>query len=150
MRIAFGADHAGFEMKEYLRDTLKGRGIEVLDIGTHYPTPADYPDYAVQVAELVARGDANFGVLLCGSGIGMSIVANKIKGVRAALCLIPEYAELARKHNNANVLCMSGRFLSCEVALRVLDKFLETPFDGDNPAGARHKRRVEKIMALDR
>ncbi len=150
MKIAIGCDHAGFDMKEFLRDELKGEGFSVEDVGTHYPTPADYPDYAEKVALSVASGDADFGVLICGTGLGMSISANKIDGIRAALCLSPEYAELARRHNNANVLCLAGRFLKNEIALEILKIFLETAFDGDVPKNKRHKRRVDKIMALEK
>ncbi len=150
MKIAFGCDHAGFDMKEFLRDELKSEGFSVEDFGTHYPTPADYPDYAEKVALSVAAGNADFGVLICGTGLGMSISANKIDGIRAALCLTPEYAKLARQHNNANVLCLGGRFLERKQAYKILKTFLETAFDGDISKGARHKRRVDKIMALEK
>ena len=149
MKIAIGSDHAGFDMKEYLRDLLKSEGYVVEDVGTHYPTPADYPDYAEKVGQLVGSGGADFGILICGTGLGMSIAANKIKNVRAALCLSEEYAELARRHNNANVLCLGGRFLNGENSAKILKKFLATPFDGENKNGERHRRRVEKISSLE-
>ena len=145
MKVAFGSDHAGFSLKEFLRDNLKSRGFEVLDLGTYYPTPADYPVYARKVAETVASGDADFGVLICGTGLGMSITANKISGIRAGLCMSIDYAELARKHNNANVICLGARFIEKEKALSILEKFFSTDFDGDKPGGERHRRRVSEI-----
>ena len=149
MKIAFGSDHAGFATKDFLCAKMNERGIEAIDLGPNAPIPVDYPDYAAKVAKLVAAGGADFGVLVCGTGIGMSIAANKFKGVRAALCLTPEYAQLARRHNNANILCTSGRFITAEQALVILEQFICTQFDGDTEQGLRHKTRVEKISEIE-
>ncbi len=145
MRIAIGNDHAGFELKEFLRDRLKSFGYEVEDLGCHYPTSCDYPVYAHRVARAVAAGEFEFGILICGTGLGMSMSANKIKGIRAALCRDATFAELARRHNNANILCLAGRFTEPDDALEITLRFLTTGFDGDTPQGQRHKRRVELI-----
>ncbi|MCD6594596.1 ribose 5-phosphate isomerase B [bacterium] len=145
MKIAFGSDHAGFALKEFLRDSFKFKGFEVIDLGTYYPTPADYPIYAKKVAGTVLSNNADFGVLICGTGLGMSITANKIAGIRAGLCMSVEYAELARKHNNANVICLGSRFIENDKALKIVEKFISTGFDGDKPNGERHKRRVAEI-----
>ena len=149
MKIALGSDHAGFFLKEYLRDRLKSEGFDVVDLGTHYPDPADYPIYAQKVARTVLAGEADFGVLICKTGLGMSIAANRFKGIRAGLCLTPEYAEMARRHNNANIICFGAGYIDKNEAYDILMKFLTTPFDGDKPAGARHKRRVELIDKTD-
>jgi len=145
MNIAFGSDHAGFALKEFLRDTFKNLGIQVIDLGTHYPTPADYPVFAKKVGDYVAEGKADFGILICGSGLGMSISANKVAGIRAAFCPDEIYAELARRHNNANILCLGSRFIKREKAFSIADKFLKISFDGNKPQGERHKRRVQII-----
>lgn len=138
--IPIAADHAGFEMKEQLESWLKERGYEVQDLGTDSPASSDYADYAHPLADMVSRGDVQRGVLLCGSGLGMSYVANRYPHVRAAVVWSPEIAELSRKHNDANVLVLPARFLSPEDAGRILDVFLSTDFEG-----GRHVRRVEKI-----
>lgn len=150
MKIALGSDHAGFNVKEYLCNVLKARGVDVVDLGTHYPTPSDYPDYARYVGNTVANGDADFGVLICSTGIGMSVAANKVNGVRAALCANTHSAELARKHNNANILCIGAKFCTKEQAIAMLEKFITTPFDGDTKKGERHRRRVQKIAEIER
>lgn len=139
-RIPIAADHAGYELKEQLRDRLRARGFEVQDLGTDSPSSTDYPDYAHPVADMVSRGDAQRGVLLCGTGLGMSYVANRYPHVRAAVAWTPEVAALARKHNDANVLVLPARFLSADDAGRILDVWLETGFEG-----GRHERRVDKI-----
>ena len=138
--IPIAADHAGYELKEQLRERLRARGFEVHDLGTDSPSSTDYPDYAHPVADMVSRGDAQRGVLLCGTGLGMSYVANRYPHVRAAVAWAPEIAELARKHNDANVLVLPARFLSADDAERILDVWLETGFEG-----GRHERRVDKI-----
>ncbi|RKZ34270.1 ribose 5-phosphate isomerase B [bacterium] len=148
MKIALGSDHAGFELKEYIRDTLKSRGIRVIDLGTHYPTPADYPVYAKKVAKTIRNSQADFGILICGTGLGMSISANHIDGIRAALCPDTQYAILAREHNNANVLCLGARFISQKLALEIVDVFISTDFLGNFPQGKRHKKRVALIDQL--
>jgi ribose 5-phosphate isomerase B len=145
MKIALGADHAGFELKEKLRRYLQQRGIAVDDRGTLSPASVDYPDYAQLVSEDVINERADFGILVCGSGIGMSIAANKVPGIRAVNAHDETEAHLAREHNNANVLTLGGRFLDESAAQRIIDKWLSTPF-----AGGRHAQRVDKIAAIER
>lgn len=139
-RIPIGADHAGFELKEKLKAVLVGLGYDVVDVGTHSSASTDYADYAHPVAEAVETGKARRGVLLCGSGLGMSYAANRHRHVRAAVAWTPEIAELARKHNDANVLVLPARFVSEEDGVTILKTWLDTPFEG-----GRHERRVEKI-----
>jgi ribose 5-phosphate isomerase B len=138
--IPIAADHAGFEMKEQLEERLKARGYEVKDLGTDSSASTDYADFAHPLADMVSRGDVKRGVLLCGTGLGMAYAANRHPHVRAAVVWSPEIAELARKHNDANVLVLPSRFLSPEDAEKILDVFLSTDFEG-----GRHVRRVEKI-----
>lgn len=144
MNIAIGADHAGFDQKEQLKAYLQTQGFTVEDKGCYSQDRVDYPDFAKQVGEAVAKGEADYGVLVCGTGIGMAIAANKVPGVRAANVVTPEFAALAREHNNANVVTVSGRFVDIETNVRILDAFLTTEF-----AGGRHECRVNKIMELD-
>ena len=144
MKIAMGADHAGFELKNQLGDVLRQTGHEVCDFGTNSAESTDYPDYASCVAKAVASGTVERGVLVCGSGVGMSIAANKVRGVRAALGVTLEEVKLTRAHNNANVLTLGARFTDPIVAQELLRAFLETPFDG-----GRHERRVAKISQLE-
>ncbi|MDZ4166691.1 MAG: ribose 5-phosphate isomerase B [Coriobacteriia bacterium] len=144
MRIHLGADHAGFDLKEHVRSALIALGHEVTDVGTSGPDSVDYPDYAAEVGSAVARGDADFGVLVCGTGLGMAIAANKIAGVRAVQVSDPEMARMARLHNNANVITLPGRHLTPDEAGRVLEAFLGTEFEG-----GRHQGRIEKISALE-
>jgi ribose 5-phosphate isomerase B len=143
-RIPIASDHAGFELKERLRVALAELGYEVEDIGTHSTASTDYPDYAHPLAQEVSDGHAARGVLLCGTGLGMSYVANRYPGVRAAVAWNPEVAALARKHNDANVLVLPARFVSVEDALAILDAWLTTPFEG-----GRHQGRVAKIERDD-
>jgi ribose 5-phosphate isomerase B len=143
--IALGADHAGFELKEALKAWLIDAGYQVLDFGTHSPESVDYPDYAAQVAEAVADHKVERGVLICGTGIGMAIAANKMPGVRAALCSDLYTARMSREHNDANVLTLGGRLMGREMALDILRMWLETEF-----LGGRHQRRVDKIDEIDR
>ena len=145
MKIALGADHAGFELKEKLRGYLQQKGIAVDDRGTKSPESVDYPDYARMVSEDVIARRADFGILVCGSGIGMSIAANKVPGIRAVNAHDETEAHLAREHNNANVLTLGGRFLDENAAHKIIDKWLSTPF-----AGGRHAQRVDKIAAIER
>jgi len=140
MKIAIGSDHAGFRLKEIVKNFLKTRNIEVEDFGTYTEESVDYPDYAFKVGEAVARKDFDFGILICGSGIGMSIAANKVKGVRAALCNDLYTANVSREHNNANILCMGGRVIGEEVAKEIVSVWLNAKFEG-----GRHERRVNKI-----
>jgi len=144
MRIAIGSDHAGFALKNDLRDALRAAGHEVADLGTNSTAAADYPDYARKVAEQVAWGSADRGVLICATGIGMSIAANKVHGIRAALGTNPEEVRLARAHNDANVLTFGEKFIDAPTAEDLTRIFLDTPFEG-----GRHERRVEKIAALE-
>jgi ribose 5-phosphate isomerase B len=138
--IPIGADHAGFELKERLKLELEALGYTADDVGTDSTDSTDYPFYAHQVAERVARGDATRGVLLCGTGLGMAYAANRHHGVRAAVAWTPEIAKLAREHNDANVLVLPARFVTESAGLDILRTWLETPFEG-----GRHARRIEKI-----
>ena len=144
MRIHLGADHAGYQLKEQVRDLLIARGHQVTDVGTHGEESVDYPDFAASVARAVAAGEADFGVLVCGTGLGMAIAANKIPGARAVQASDPEMARMSRLHNDANVLTLPGRHIGPERAAEVLDAFLGTEFEG-----GRHQRRVDKIGALE-
>ena len=144
MRIAIGADHAGFTLKNDLRDALRAAGHEVADFGTDSTASTDYPDYALKVAKQVASGKADRGVLVCATGIGMSIAANKVHGIRAALGTNPEEVRLVRAHNNANVLTFGEKFIDAPTAGDLTKIFLETPFEG-----GRHERRVDKIAAME-
>ena len=145
MKIALGADHAGFELKETIRQHLKNRGFELDDRGTHSQDSVNYPDFALIVGQQVASGKADLGILVCGAGIGMSIAANKVPGIRAANAHTEVEAQLSREHNNANVLALGGRLLEPELALRIVDRWLSASF-----TGGRHQRRVDKITELER
>jgi ribose 5-phosphate isomerase B len=144
MKIAIGADHAGFALKEALKNRLLSANFEVEDFGADSKESVDYPDFGVAVARAVSEGNADRGILICHTGIGMSIVANKVDGVRAALCRTEEDARLCRRHNDANVLALSGSFTPPELAGAIVDAFLETGFE----SGGRHERRVDKIHQL--
>lgn len=143
--VALGADHAGFELKEALKAWLIEGGHQVLDFGTHSPDSVDYPDYAREVGEAVASGKAERGLLVCGTGIGMAMAANKIPGIRAAACHEPFTARLSREHNAANVLALGGRITGRELAVEIVRVWLAAPF-----SGGRHERRVEKIGQIER
>jgi ribose 5-phosphate isomerase B len=143
MKIAFASDHAGFEYKKELMEWLKREDYQVLDFGAFSEESVDYPDYAFPAAEAVAANIADYGILICGSGIGMAITANKVTSIRAANCYTPEMAELARRHNNANVLCLGSRLISLELAKKIVKAFIEGEFEG-----GRHMIRVEKIHFL--
>lgn len=138
--VALGADHAGYEYKDAIRAALGASGRTTTDFGTNSGLSVDYPDFAHPVATMVAEGKATAGILVCGSGNGVCIAANKHVGIRAALCWTTELAALARQHNNANVLCIPARFVSIDLAQEMVHTFLTTPFEG-----GRHERRVEKI-----
>jgi len=144
LSVALGADHAGWELKEALKSWLMEAGYQVLDFGTHSPDSVDYPDYAQQVGEAVAVGKVDRGVLVCGTGIGMTMAANKIPGVRAALCGDAFTSRMSREHNDANVLALGGRLTDADMGCDILKVWLETDF-----AGGRHARRVNKIMELE-
>ncbi|MDF1733145.1 MULTISPECIES: ribose 5-phosphate isomerase B [unclassified Minwuia] len=139
-RIALASDHAGFELKEALRDELKGLGHDVLDLGTSSLDSVDYPDFGRKAAEAVAAGEAEAGVIVCGTGIGISIAANRVPGARTALCHDITTARLSREHNDANILALGARVIGTETARDCVRAFLETPF-----AGGRHQRRVDKL-----
>lgn len=138
--IAIASDHAGFALKRILADELRAMGHEVLDLGTEGSDAVDYPDYARAVAEALTAGRAGRGVVICGTGIGVSIAANRVPGVRAALCHDTSSARLSRQHNDANVLALGGRLIGVETAKDCLKAFLETPYEG-----GRHERRVAKL-----
>lgn len=144
MKIALGSDHAGLSLKQVIMEHLVGAGHELSDFGTYTGDSADYPDYAHQVAVAVLGGSFDFGILICGTGLGVSISANRHRGIRAALCWVPEIARLARAHNDANVLALPGRFIDPGLAIEVTDTFLNTVFEG-----GRHARRVQKIEQCD-
>ncbi len=139
--IAIGSDHAGFEMKEALKEHLKERGFEVEDFGTDSDASCDYPEFAHAVAHAVVDGKADKGVLVCGTGIGMSMAANKVKGIRAAVVGDAFSAQATREHNDANILCMGARVIDLEKATEFLDIFLDTPFSN----GENHVRRISKL-----
>ncbi len=141
--VAMGADHGGFAMKQYLKSFLEQVGFTIKDLGTHEDKPVDYPDIALAVAQAVSRGEARFGIIVDGAGIGSAMVANKVRGVRAALCYDKASARNSREHNNANVLTLGGRLIPLDLAAEIAALWLHTPF-----AGGRHAKRVEKIDAL--
>jgi len=145
VKVSIASDHAGFEEKQLLVEYLRELGHEVTDRGPDNDNRVDYPDFAELVANDVASGEADRGVLVCGTGIGMAVAANKVHGIRAANVTTPEFAELAREHNDANIVTVSGRFVSDETNRAIVKTFLETDF-----GGGRHAGRVEKIMQLER
>ena len=145
MKIAIGADHAGFALKDQVRDALRKAGHEVVDLGTNSAESTDYPDYAGAVAHDVVSGSADRGILVCSTGVGMSIAANKINGIRAALAVNPEEVRLTRAHNDANILTIGARYTDPQAAGEMVRVFLETPFDG-----GRHARRIGKIAELEK
>lgn len=145
MKIAIGSDHRGFEAKERIKALLQGMGQDVTDFGAHASQPCDYPDTALAVAEAVSGGQAERGVLFCGSGIGMSITANKVHGVRAALCHDELTAQMARRHNDANVLCLPADLVGDALMQGIVRVWLSTEFEG-----GRHARRLEKILQFER
>ncbi|MBR4581591.1 MAG: ribose 5-phosphate isomerase B [Lachnospiraceae bacterium] len=141
MKIAIAGDHGGFDLKEKVKEHLMSRGFEVRDFGCFDKTSCDYPDFGKPAAQAVSNGECDFGVLICTTGIGMSMVANKVKGVRAALCGDLLSASLTRLHNNANVLVMGAGIVGDELAIRITDTFFDTEFSNEE----RHKRRINKI-----
>ncbi|HEY4716104.1 MAG TPA: ribose 5-phosphate isomerase B [bacterium] len=144
-KIAIASDHAGFELKEKIKEFLKAQGYEVLDLGTNNTESVDYPDYAAMLAEKISAGELKEGVLCCGTGIGMSIAANKFPGVRAAVAVNEFMAQMAREHNDANVLCLSSRVTDPEIAKKLVDVWLNAKFEG-----GRHDRRVKKIIEIEK
>jgi len=144
MKIAIGSDHAGFELKEQIKVFLNARGTLWEDFGADSEDAVDYPDTAFPLAQAVVRGEFDLGILVCGTGIGMSITANKVRGIRAALCLTPEMADMARRHNDANILSLGGRILSPKAAMEIVEIWLKTAFEA-----GRHARRVGKIRRYE-
>ncbi|MCM8785999.1 MAG: ribose 5-phosphate isomerase B [Candidatus Omnitrophica bacterium] len=144
MKIGIASDHAGFELKEYLKENLKKEGYEIIDYGPEIKKVVDYPDYAEKGVKGILNKEIEFGILICGTGIGMDIVANKFKGIRAARCCTIYDATLARQHNDANVLTLGGRLIGKELALEIAKEFLSTSF-----TKGRHSRRVNKIKKIE-
>ncbi len=142
-KLAFGCDHAGYELKEYLKNKVQSMDYQVEDFGTYSNESVDYPDFIHPLASAIDQQIIDLGIIICGTGLGASMVANKYPGIRAALCWKPEIAVLARKHNDANVLALPGRFISHEEAWEVVKIFLDTPFER-----GRHERRVNKIPRI--
>lgn len=138
MKICIGSDHGGYELKGEIIEHLKARGIDVADVGTDSPASCDYPVYAKKVTDIITAEEADLGILVCGTGLGMSMAANKVPGIRAALCHDVFSAEATREHNNANILCMGARVVGPGLALMIVDKFIDTPFSNDE----RHIRRL--------
>ena len=140
MLIAIASDHGGLELKEKVKEHLRERNVKFVDLGTNSTESVDYPVYGKACAEAVASGKADRGIVICGTGIGISIAANKVKGIRCGLCTSVEMAKLTRQHNNANLLAMGGRFLETETAFAIVDAFIDTQFEG-----GRHKRRTDML-----
>ena len=144
MKLALGCDHGGFALKEAVIEYLKKQAIEYEDFGCYDTESVDYAPIAAKAAHCVADGNADYGVIICSTGIGVSMAANKVKGIRAALCDNEFSAEMTRRHNNANVLCMGGKIIDAGTAVRLTDIFLNTPFDG-----GRHQRRIDQIAQIE-
>ena len=144
MKLAIGCDHGGFELKEAVRGYLEEHNITYEDFGAYSTDSVDYAPIAAKAAQCVASGQADYGVLICSTGIGISIAANKVKGIRAALCTNEFCAEMTRRHNNANILCMGGKVVDKATALKLVDIFLHTEFEG-----GRHQRRIDQIAQIE-
>lgn len=142
--LALGADHGGYELKEALKAHLQQRGIAYEDFGTHSTASCDYPDIAAAACDAVVRGDCQYAILCCGTGVGISIAANKVRGIRACCCSEPFSAEYTRRHNDANALCLGGRVVGAGLACTIVDAFLDATFEG-----GRHQTRIDKTMALE-
>lgn len=145
MKIAIGCDHGGFEHKNAIAEHLKARGIEVSDFGIYENKSVDYPEIALKVARAVASGENTLGILVCGTGIGMSIAANKVKGIRAAACSEHFSAKYTRLHNNSNILCLGGRVIGVGTALELTDLFVDTEYEG-----GRHQKRIDMITDIEK
>jgi ribose 5-phosphate isomerase B len=144
MNIAVGSDHGGFELKEEIVNYLKGKGVNVTDFGTHSGSSVDYPVYGEKVAEAVVSGAADLGIVVCGTGQGIAMAANKVKGIRAAVVADTYSAEMTRLHNNANILSLGGRVVGPGLALKIVETFISTPFEG-----GRHERRVDLLTSIE-
>ena len=140
MRVAVASDHGGYKLKEKVKEYLESRDIDVIDLGTNSEESVDYPEYGRACAKAVAGGEADRGIVCCGTGIGISIAANKVKGIRCGLCTNVEMAKLTRQHNDANMLAMGGRIIDDETAMAIKEAFIDTEFEG-----GRHQRRIDKI-----
>ncbi|MDP4126278.1 MAG: ribose 5-phosphate isomerase B [Bacillota bacterium] len=145
MRVALGADHGGYELKEAIRTHLEAQGFKVLDKGTHSTDSVDYPQYGFLVGDAINKGEADLGIVVCGTGQGIAIAANKIPGIRAAVCTETFSARMAREHNNANILSLGGRVIGVGLALDIVDIFLKTEF-----SGGRHANRINLISNIER
>lgn len=145
MKVVIGSDHAGYELKEQIKAVLVEKGCTVIDVGTDSPASVDYPDFGIKAASLVALGEADRGVLVCGTGIGMSIIANKVKGVRASLIYDLYTAIQSRKHLDANILVLGGRVTGRDLAAEITRVWLDTPFEG-----GRHQKRIQKIEQFEK
>lgn len=143
MKIAIGSDHGGFELKEYIKDYLKEKAYDVKDFGTHSNASVDYPDFGKKVGEAVVNEDYDFGIVFCGTGIGISIAANKVHGVRAALVYDEITARLAKEHNNANIIALGGRTTSKEKAISILESYMQAEYE------LRHQKRLDKIKEIE-
>ena len=142
--IALGCDHGGYELKEAIKKHFDSNGIEYLDFGTNSTESANYAQFAFKVSNSIVEGKAEKGILCCGTGIGISIAANKVKGIRAAVCTNEFCAEMTRRHNDSNILCMGGRVISVQTAIKLTDIFLNTPFEG-----GRHLKRIQEISEIE-
>lgn len=142
--IALGSDHGGFALKETIRQRLEERGVPLTDYGTHSTQSCDYPDFVLPVCSAVAAGEAQYGILICSTGIGVSIAANKVRGIRAALCADCYSAKYTRLHNDANILCLGALVTGAGLAMEIVDQFLASSFEG-----GRHQRRLDKIAAME-
>ena len=147
--IGIGSDHGGFALKEKVKAILSGLGYGCKDVGCDSTDSCDYPDFGESVGKCVASGECEYGIVICTTGIGISISANKVKGVRAALCRDVDSANMTRMHNDANVLAMGAKYTDEALAHKIVQAFLETEFDGKNAGGERHKKRVDKIIAIE-
>lgn len=143
-KIAIACDHGGYELKKTVLEYLNANGYEAVDFGCHGTQSVDYPDYAVPASQAVANGECELGILICGTGIGMSLCANKVRGIRAACCSDTFSARMTRMHNDANVLCLGARVVGAGLALDMIKLFLETEFEGE-----RHINRINKVMAIE-
>lgn len=144
MKIAIGNDHTAVELKEQIKEFVKGKGYEVIDLGTNSSESCDYPIYGEKVGRAVAAGEADLGILICGTGVGISLAANKVKGIRACVCSEPYSAKLSRMHNNTNVLAFGARVVGSEMAKMITEEWLDAEFEG-----GRHQRRVDLIMGIE-
>lgn len=145
MKIAIGNDHVAVELKNHIKKYVEAKGYEVVNFGTDSTESCDYPVYGEKVARAVAAGECDLGIIICGTGIGISLAANKVKGIRAAVCSEPYSARLTRKHNNANIIAFGARVIGQEMAEMIVDEFLNTEYEG-----GRHQRRVDMIMAIEK